>query len=66
MNELIDMKRMWKEFNEKVWAKSLIVVLMFLLGMMIGSMLVRNSVLDDCRFLSSFRIGDYAFSCVRR
>lgn len=65
MNELIDVPKMYESFR-KQWAKSFFIVVALLIGMVIGMVMVRSEIVNDCKFLGGFRIGDQSFNCVRK
>jgi len=49
-----------------LWAKSLAFVLALVLGFLAGKLTTQWDVMDDCKYISSFRISTQAFACQRR
>jgi hypothetical protein len=49
-----------------VWAKSLGVVLAFILGVLSGIVYSKGDIIDDCRYTGSFRVHSQAFNCQRK
>ena len=49
-----------------VWAKSLAAVIMFCLGLWIGSINTESRIVSDCKFAGAFRADIQAFNCQRR
>jgi hypothetical protein len=54
------------EWIDRVWAKSLAAIIMFCLGLWIGSVNTESRVIGDCKFAGAFRVDIQAFSCQRR
>lgn len=65
MNELIDLKKIFEKVKEW-WAVSLGVFVALIFGILIGIVIVENKILNDCKYLSAFRISEQSFNCVRR
>jgi hypothetical protein len=65
MIESIDHKKIIDWIN-KVWAKSLAAVIMFLVGMLIGQVQTESRVIGDCKYSGAFRVDHQAFTCQRR
>jgi hypothetical protein len=65
MNELIGIDKMYASFQKK-WAKSFFIILAMIIGIFIGMVIVRSDILNDCKFLGGFRIGDSSFTCARK
>jgi hypothetical protein len=54
------------EWVNKIWAKSLAAVIMFCIGLWIGSMNTESRIVSDCKFAGAFRADIQAFNCQRR
>jgi len=63
--ETIDYKKIFVWINN-VWAKSLVAVLMFWVGIWIGQVQVESRVIGDCKYAGAFRVNHEAFVCQRR
>jgi hypothetical protein len=63
--ESISFKRVFDWINV-VWAKSLIAVILFFIGMSIGQIQAESRITSDCRFAGAFRVEVQAFNCQRR
>jgi len=63
--ETINYKAIWEWVNA-VWAKSMIAILLFLLGLWIGGINTESRIASDCKFSGSFRVDIQAFNCQRR
>ena len=63
--ESISFKRVFDWIND-VWAKSLIAVILFFIGMSIGQIQAESRITSDCRFAGAFRVEVQAFNCQRR
>jgi hypothetical protein len=61
----IHYKAVWAWINA-VWAKSLIAVVLFFLGLCIGTVQTEGRIAGDCRFAGAFRVDIQAFTCQRR
>ncbi len=64
MNELIDLTKLQSWIQSK-WRASLGIIVSLVLGILIGILSVEWRVIDDCKYLKSFRFGNMAFNCVR-
>lgn len=64
MNELIDLTKLQNWIQSK-WRASLGIIVALVLGILIGILSVEWRVIDDCKYLKSFRFGNMAFNCVR-
>jgi ABC-type nitrate/sulfonate/bicarbonate transport system permease component len=64
MNELIDLTKLQSWIQSK-WRASLGIIVALVLGILIGILSVEWRVIDDCKYLKSFRFGNMAFNCVR-
>jgi hypothetical protein len=65
MVDAIDYKAIWQWINE-VWAKSLIAVTLFVIGLWIGGVTTEGRIVSDCKFAGSFRADIQAFTCQRK
>ena len=63
--ESISFKRVWEWVNV-VWAKSLIAVILFFVGISIGQIQAESRITSDCKFAGAFRVEIQAFNCQRR
>jgi len=63
--DTINYKAVWAWINE-VWAKSFIAVILFLLGLWIGTVQTEGRIAGDCKFAGAFRVDIQAFACQRR
>ena len=63
--ETIDYRKIFAWINA-VWAKSLAVVIMFVVGMWIGTVQTEMRVVGDCKYAGAFRVNHEAFVCQRR
>ncbi len=55
----------WDWIN-RVWAKSLVAVSLFFLGLWIGAVQTESRIASDCKFAGAFRVDIQAFNCQRR
>lgn len=63
--ENISLRRIWEWVNE-VWAKSLIAVILFFIGMCVGQIQTESRITSDCKFAGAFRVEIQAYNCQRR
>jgi len=63
--ESIDVKKIWQTINDW-WAKSMIAVLLFAIGMWIGVVNTESRIASDCKFAGAFRVEIQAFICQRK
>jgi hypothetical protein len=63
--DTINFKRVWAAINAW-WASSMVAVLLFLLGLYIGSINTESRIVSDCKFAGSFRVDIQAFTCQRK
>ena len=63
--ESVSFKRVWEWINN-VWAKSLIAVILFFIGMSIGQIQAESRIASDCKFAGAFRVEIQAYNCQRR
>ena len=61
----IDVRKIWRAINDW-WAKSMIAVVLFLLGMWIGVVNTESRIAADCKFAGAFRVEIQAFICQRK
>lgn len=54
------------DWINQLWAKSLVAILMFWLGIWIGSINAESRIVGDCKFAGSFRVEIQAFTCQRK
>lgn len=54
------------DWINSVWAKSLAAVIMFVLGLWVGSINTENRIAADCKFAGAFRVEIQAYNCQRR
>ena len=64
-NELISVKDFILKFKGW-WAASLGIVVALIVGIVIGVFIVEGKIINDCKFLNAFRIGDQGYTCQRR
>ena len=65
MIESIDYRKILDWINA-VWARSLVAVLLFVIGLWIGSVQTEIRVIGDCKYAGAFRVDHQAFVCQRR
>jgi hypothetical protein len=63
--ETINFRKLW-DFINAVWAKSLIAIVLFLLGLWIGIVQTEGRISGDCKFAGAFRVDIQAFMCQRK
>lgn len=63
--ENVSLKRVWEWINN-VWAKSLIAVILFFVGLWIGQVQTESRIASDCKFAGAFRVEIQAYNCQRR
>jgi hypothetical protein len=63
--DTINYKAIWEWLNA-VWAKSFIALMLFLIGMWIGTVQTEGRIAGDCKFAGAFRVDIQAFTCQRR
>jgi hypothetical protein len=63
--ESIDVKKIWQTINDW-WARSMIAVLLFAIGMWIGVVNTESRIASDCKFAGAFRVEIQAFICQRK
>jgi len=65
MVESFDYKRALKWIND-AWAKSLVAVILFFIGLAVGQVQTESRVVGDCKYAGAFRVDHQAFVCQRR
>lgn len=65
MRELIDFQMIWNWMVEK-WRTSLLTVILMVTSFGIGGALQQKAIVDDCKFMGSFRDGTQAYNCNQR
>jgi len=65
MLEPIKFSKVWDAINDW-WARSMIAILLFLIGWMIGNVQTEGRIASDCKFAGAFRVDIQAFSCQRK
>lgn len=63
--DTINYKAVWTWINA-VWAKSFIAIILFLIGLWIGTVQTEGRIAGDCKFAGAFRVDIQAFACQRR
>lgn len=65
MEELIDIKKI-KSVSQKVWTKSMGIIIALLIGIGSGLLMKEGTIIEDCKYSGSFRVGTQSFSCQRK
>jgi len=65
MVESFDYKKVLKWIND-AWAKSLVAVILFFVGLAVGQVQTESRVVGDCKYAGAFRVDHQAFVCQRR
>jgi hypothetical protein len=63
--DTINYKAIWAWINA-VWSKSFIALLLFVIGMWIGTVQTEGRIAGDCKFAGAFRVDIQAFACQRK
>lgn len=63
--ETITFKKVIEIIND-LWARSLVVVIFFLLGLYVGGITSESRITSDCKFSGTFRVDIQSFNCQRR
>lgn len=63
--ESIDVKKIWRTINDW-WARSMIAVMLFYVGLWIGVVNTESRIAADCKFAGAFRVEIQAFVCQRK
>jgi len=65
LTDPINYRAIWAWINA-VWAKSLIAMTLFFLGLWIGTVQTESRLASDCKFAGAFRVDIQAFTCQRK
>lgn len=65
MLEPINFNKVWAVVNAW-WARSMVAVLLFFLGLFIGIVNTESRIASDCKFAAAFRVDIQAFTCQRK
>lgn len=65
MLEPINFSKVWSVINVW-WAKSMVAVLLFFIGLLIGMVNTESRIASDCKFAGAFRVDIQAFNCQRK
>lgn len=65
MKELIDFKKIWDWLAGK-WRNSFGSILLAVLAFVVGMELQEKLIVDDCKFMGSFRDGIQTYNCTQR
>lgn len=65
MLEPINFNKVWAVVNAW-WARSMVAVLLFFLGLFIGIVNTESRIASDCKFAGAFRVDIQAFMCQRK
>lgn len=65
MLEPIKLNQVWAVVNAW-WARSMVAVLLFFLGLFIGIVNTESRIASDCKFAAAFRVDIQAFTCQRK
>ncbi len=65
MLEPINFSKVWSVINVW-WAKSMVAVLLFFIGLLIGIVNTESRIASDCKFAGAFRVDIQAFNCQRK
>ena len=63
--EVVNFKRVI-DIIQAWWAKSMIAVILFVLGLWIGTVNTEYRIATDCKFAGAFRVDIQAFVCQRK
>ena len=63
--DTINYKAVWAWINA-IWAKSFVAVMLFVLGLWIGTVQTEGRIAGDCKFAGAFRVDIQAFACQRK
>lgn len=63
--EAVNYRAVWGWINA-IWAKSLIGLGLFFIGLWIGVVQTESRIASDCKFANSFRVDIQAFACQRK
>jgi len=59
LNKVVDMINSW-------WAKSMVAIILCVIGYQIGAIQTEIRIASDCKFANAFRVDIQAFSCQRK
>jgi hypothetical protein len=65
MVESFDYRKILTWIND-AWAKSLVAVILFFVGLAVGQVQTESRVVGDCKYAGAFRVDHQAFVCQRR
>ena len=65
MLEPLKFDKVWDTINAW-WARSMLTILFFLIGWVIGNVQTEARIASDCKFANAFRVDIQAFSCQRK
>ena len=65
MLEPIQFNKVWATVNAW-WAKTMVAILLFFIGLLIGMVNTESRIASDCKFANAFRVDIQAFSCQRK
>ena len=65
MLEPLKLDKVWDTINAW-WSRSMITILFFLIGCVIGNVQTEGRIASDCKFANAFRVDIQAFSCQRK
>lgn len=63
--DTVSLKLIW-EWIQATWAKSLVAVVLFFIGLWIGIVQTEGRIASDCKFAGAFRVDIQAFICQRK
>ena len=63
--DTINFERVWGAV-QAWWARSMVAIVLFVLGLWIGTINAEYRVASDCKFAGSFRVDIQAFVCQRK
>jgi hypothetical protein len=56
----------FKKWAVQTWAKSLVFFLALMIGILAGNMMTEGRIINDCKYMSNFRIGEQSYVCQRK
>jgi hypothetical protein len=59
LNKVVDMINSW-------WAKSMVAIILCVIGYNIGAIQTEIRIASDCKFANAFRVDIQAFTCQRK
>lgn len=65
ISNAVNFRKIW-DFINAVWAQSLVAVVLFVVGLMIGEINAESRLVADCKFAGAFRVDIQAFICQRK